>query len=243
MVRACLDGTKTQTRRVVKPKPPADKQRPAWYEPGVMGWAQEEVPAQHWHRVRCPYGHPGARLWVREAWMPDPPCDGTWGYTAWAGSRIGQISAVPERFRKPEFCNYRATWPHKEGSMRWTPGIHMPRWASRITLEVTGVRVERLQDISEADAKAEGCARLYDDEPGYVERDEPDWKLCPQCGGTRLYTSFNHATGGATFDTDCGKCDTYVKRYQHLWTSINGPESWAANPFVWVVEFNRKEEA
>lgn len=143
MVRALIEGTKTQTRRVVADRHLAqiDLSR----TPCRANWSKP-----------MPYGQPGDRLWVRETWMPDPPCDGTWGYTAWAGSRIGQISAVPERFRKPEFCNYRATWPHKEDGMRWTPGIHMPRWASRITLEVTGVRVERLQDISTSDAEAEG---------------------------------------------------------------------------------------
>ena len=67
MVKAILDGRKTVTRRVVKPQPPADKQRSAWYEPGIMGWAPPEIPSQHWHRVRCPYGQPGDRLWVREA--------------------------------------------------------------------------------------------------------------------------------------------------------------------------------
>ena len=118
----------------------------------------------------------------------------------------------------------------------------MPRWASRITLEITGVRVERLQDISEADAKAEGCERLYDDEPGHVYRDEPDWKICPQCGGTRLYTAFNPMTGGALPDTDCLQCDTYVKRYMHLWESINGQGSWDANPWVWVISFPHRTE-
>lgn len=196
MVRALLAGTKTQTRRVVKPQPPADKQRAAWYEPGVMGWAPPEVPSQHWHRVRCPYGRPGDRLWVRETWMPDPPFDGTWGYTAWAGSRIGQIAAVPERFKHPAFCNYRASWLHGTYDLRWTPGIHMPRWASRITLEVTGVRVERLQEISEADAAAEGA-----------------------------YT-----------DPACPAYDAY----RDVWEQINGAGSWAANPWVWVIEFRRQ---
>lgn len=139
MIRALLAGTKTQTRRVVKPE-----------------WLRCLDPEDDRETVlaRCPYGQPGTKLWVREAWMPDPPNDGTWEYTAWAGERIGQIAAVPARFRHPAFCNYAADWLH--GAVRWTPSIHMPRWASRITLEVTGVRVERLGEISESDAWAEG---------------------------------------------------------------------------------------
>lgn len=153
MVRAILTGTKSQTRRVVKPTPQTVRNhRSAVWD----GDPAELMKLLTTAGRRCPYGQPGDRLWVREAWMPDPPCDGTWGYTAWAGSRIGQIAAVPERFQHPAFCNYRASWLHGTDGLRWTPGIHMPRWASRITLEVTEVRVERLQDISEADAQAEG---------------------------------------------------------------------------------------
>lgn len=138
---------------------------------------------------------------MRESWSPDPVADGTWDYTAWAGCRDGQIAGVPERFRHPRFCNYAADWLH--GPIRWTPSIHMPRWASRITLEITGVRVERLQDISEADLEAEGIQELID-------------------------KGVNHD------GTPCGT-------YQVLWDSLNGPDSWAANPWVWIVEFKRVE--
>lgn len=204
MVRAILAGTKTQTRRVVKPVPstlvdgfylPFKDEPNNWH-----GFGGDLI---YWYGS-CPYGQPGDRLWVRETWMPDPPCDGTWGYTAWAGSRIGQIAAVPERFQHPAFCNYRASWLHGTDGLRWTPGIHMPRWASRITLEVTGVRVERLQDISEKDAWAEGCEG-YDDDV---------------TGGKSGYSEFHD-----------------------LWEQINGPESWAANPWVWCVSFRRLEAA
>lgn len=140
MIRAILAGTKTQTRRALLIQP--DRQPEAAAILGdIATWP-------------CRYGEPGDQLWVRESWMPDPPCDGTWNYTSWAGCREGRIAGVPERFRHPAFCNYAADWLH--GPVRWTPSIHMPRWASRIQLEVTGIRVERLQDISEADAVAEG---------------------------------------------------------------------------------------
>jgi len=130
------------------------------------------------------------------------------------------------------WLEYAATPREDEPAYKWRPSIHMPRWASRIDLEVTGVRVERLQDISEADADAEGCERLDS------EREEHDWKLCPKCGGTRLHNALGPNLG-VIFDVDCQHCDTYVKRYQHLWEAINGPGSWAANPWVWVVEFRR----
>ena len=96
----------------------------------------------------------------------------------------------------PQFCDGLAF-----GLARSVPSIHMPRWASRITLEITGVRVERLQDIRETDAQAEGAEPL----------------LVPPDGGSTVYT----------------------EGYRHLWEQINGPGSWDANPFVWVVEFRR----
>ena len=151
MVRALLAGEKTQTRRVVKMKP--HQQIEERDDGAPWPWMYDnERDAEAW--LVCPYGQPGDRLWVRESWSPDPPDVDGWGYTAWAGCREGQIAGVPERFRHPRFCNYAADWLH--GPIRWTPSIHMPRWASRITLEVISVRVERLQDISEADAAAEG---------------------------------------------------------------------------------------
>lgn len=195
MVRACLAETKTQTRRAVK------GMALEWLQPDQFTPEFVADPANH----LCPYGYPGDRLWVRE----------TWAYHLHAQSAA--------RDEDGPFV-YAADGPSAlqvRLATKWTPGIHMFRWASRITLEITEVRVERLQDISEADAKAEGCERLSDDEPGYVERYEFDRNLCPQCGGTRLYTAFNQASGGALPDTDCTRCDTYVNRYRHLWNSIS----------------------
>jgi hypothetical protein len=197
MVRALLAGTKTQTRRVRKP---GGNYRLDLVAPADGGPS------------RCPYGAPGDRLWVREAWMPDPPIDDTWASTQWAGCREGKIAGVPERFRHPRFCNYAADWLH--GPVLWTPSIHMPRWASRIALEVTNVRVERLQDISEADAIAEGVDRF----PGCRQDDDT--------------AAFNRI---GPVDNDSFP----IARYAALWESINGPGSWEANPWVWVVEFQR----
>lgn len=127
MVRALLDGAKTQTRRVVKPQPDSispDGMPARFFHQRAIG---SGYPVQ----IRCPYGQPGDRLWVREAWAPkaiDPECT---------------------------TVAYRATDDECNGP--WKPSIHMHRWASRIDLEVTGVRVERLQDISQSDARAEGA--------------------------------------------------------------------------------------
>lgn len=138
MVRAILAGGKTQTRRVVKgdwththPACPG----------GICGvYVNSDDPAMRLFTgtyLPCPYGAPGDRLWVRETWKPWPN------------------TAGPE-LRGPDDMGaiYAATWD-KSGGHGWKPSIHMPRWASRITLEVTGVRVERVQDISEADCCAE----------------------------------------------------------------------------------------
>lgn len=165
MVRAILAGTKTQTRRVAKlPIDDAldDGERidlawlngdghagPGWYV------AEAEYPEEGSHFVRCPYGVPGDRLWVRETWARgdaycDPEAESVL-YSADGQLVVLGVGGTPDR-------RLGAWIVHEDNrcSVRWRPSIHMPRWASRITLEVTGVRVERLQDISEEDARAEG---------------------------------------------------------------------------------------
>lgn len=139
--------------------------------------------------VSCPYGEPGDRLWCKETWCPDVGCvTSTW---------------------------YRATSPELPpgAGHRWRPSIHMPRWASRITLEITGVRVERLQVISEADAMDEGC------------RPAPMSMTGVYCGADVLAASARE----------------YRDAYRLLWEQINGPGSWDANPWVWVLEFRTLE--
>lgn len=215
MVRAILEGRKSQTRRVVKGRgsrglPEFHGGRGEENDPSAWGWFFDG-PDHHGYEVLarglderhdhglvsmpCPYGEPGDRLWVRETWAHD-------------GSKAPPL--------------YRASWqckrdypgvPCEHGPDRWRPPIYMPRWASRLTLEVTGVRVERLNDISEEDAKAEG-----------VERFDTGW---------RDYSS--ERPGEPT-----GACFAEARdSFRTLWESINGPDSWAANPWVWVVEFKR----
>jgi len=214
MVRAIEAGTKTQTRRVVK--------NPPEY-PGVAKWVFEThpfapsalkgTPAEGLDAAPeravwccedsagsivdvhgdCPYGVPGDCLWVREAF-----------------SNL----ALPSY---PECFVYRADGTHSDGDgigcelpdgCRWMPSIHMPRKACRFVLEVVSVRVERLQEISEEDAVAEGVTI------------RPD----------------AHVAAAVAEDTP-GRME-----FWHLWRSINGTDSWNANPWVWVVEFRKVEE-
>lgn len=155
MVRAILDGSKTQTRRVIKPQP-------VMYEEGQCVHVSDLINDS----LKCPYGIVGDQIWVRETWMPDAPQDGTWADTQFYGCRMSPLSDIPEKFRKPKHCIYKATWSSSE-LVGWKPSIHMPRWASRIQLEITGVRVERLQDITEQDCRAEGAIGGHGSIPGY----------------------------------------------------------------------------
>jgi hypothetical protein len=185
MVRALLAGTKTQTRRAWREQPPA----------GVnIGW----VPGQS----TTPYGKAGDRLWVRETCRGEELPDGLDGVRYLADNAFRPIenteAAVDPWMKLHHYRGLRAAT---------VPGIHMPRWACRITLEITGVRVERLADISEADAQAEGCVLEC---------------MTPTGDDTG---SAIHGPGG----------------FHALWSSINGTESWDANPWVWVVEFRRME--
>jgi hypothetical protein len=187
MVRAILAGTKTQTRRIVKPTPQmvTDRSIQPW-----DGEAADLLGLLTKTGKRCPYGQPGDRLWVRETHAPQADCWGSWErWIRGEGGPAPIIRYAADR-EKPAFVE------------RWRPSIHMPRWASRITLEITGVRVERLKAISEADAAAEGVATWA---PGALSPD-----------GQAAYPS---------------------EQYQWLWQSINGAESWHADPWVWVVEF------
>lgn len=180
MVRAILDGTKTQTRRIVKSEIVLDWLDAAKFNPEFVAHPENDM---------CAHGKIGDLLWVRETWR------------GWV--RINPLNESPKygvaRYVPAKLeCNkldYKAT--SQEDDEPYRPSIHMPRWASRINLEITNIRVERLQDISEEDAKAEGVILSVDG-------------------------LFNHR-----------------EEFYSLWQSINGPESWDSNPWVWVIEFKR----
>lgn len=202
MVNAILNGTKTQTRRIVKnPIPPNAKSITRYlnkqgnevfgFRLGTSSMLGEITELAN---IKCPYGKPCDRLWVRETFL----CD-TNGFI------------------------YRADGDF-EGNAGilggWKPSIHMPRSASRIDLEITGIRVERLQDISEEDAIAEG-----------VERDRGGWK------SYEIIHSGKH--NGERSPLAAFPNQSPLTSYIELWESINGSGSWDFNPFVWVVEFKR----
>nr|WP_301290861.1 hypothetical protein [Robbsia andropogonis] len=199
MVRAILDGRKTQTRRVVKLNVTGRAQR------GKRQWHIDDPDAV----LACPYGQPGDRLWVRETWRgivdinpPDEPLE------------FSVARYVPEQ----KYCRrveYLAT--HDRDGKLWRPPLHMPRWASRILLEITDVRVERLQNCTQSDAVDEG-----------IERSRASFM--PH--GFRLYDK-----PGNVYGTDP------IESYRSLWDILNAARGygWDTNPWVWIVSFKRIE--
>lgn len=213
MVRAILDGRKTQTRRIMKIQPEhsglglrrvIDSKNGS--DDGKYFWSLSDACGL---KIRsksftCPFGSVGDRIWVREAFRVHSRATDVATLVYKASERN---SWTEQTHRVPvSVCNKPAT-PEK-----WTPSLHMPRWASRILLEITDVRVERLNAISEEDARAEGiidggCLNCGEPEPCGCTNPEPD-------------------------ATDA---------FAYLWQSIYGQENWNANPWVWVIEFRRVE--
>jgi hypothetical protein len=210
MVRAILDGTKTQTRRVVKGIPDGFR-FDGFITEGPRGYAGKAVwsPSTNFKycttggvKVACPYGQPGDRLWVKETFMAVPRI-----------AAAGHVIAPRVYYRATDEAQTKGLFH------TWNPSIHMFRKFSRITLEVVSVRVERLQEISEADARAEG---IVSSQIG--------------SGDTRTGLSTVWGLGGVGDYAPSAKI-----AYSELWESINGLDSWDANPWVWVVEFRRVE--
>jgi len=204
MVRALLDGRKTQTRRIVKPQPIPNHRGQFKFDTmtddeGIESyWYIDPL----WGPVRCPYGQPGDRLWVKETHLYVGPGSGSDlpDYVAEARNPVNHT---------PDNCWYRADGDDVD--VTWKPSIHMFRGLSRILLEIVNVRVERLQDISEEDALAEGVS-------------DGDW--------------IEHKGKMTHFNVVVSKnAATAREAYCALFESINGSGSWDANPWVWVVEF------
>ncbi len=210
MVRAILDGRKTQTRRSMKPQPANDIARGTFPNTEAYGWVSSMK-----HKFGsttahfCPFGQPGDRIWVRETFQ-GPLFD---------FEQMESYLDDNSKFEKPEFCQYAADgkpapeYYDAEDNLHcgWRPSIHMPRWASRILLEITDVHVERLNSISEEEARSEGVARLRE---GYWKNYQPGWTQ-------------HQLSARGSFAT--------------LWDSIYGSGEWDRNPWVWVITFKRIE--
>lgn len=215
MVRAILDGRKTQTRRVVKPQigtDPCDKfvhvevtVTDGWYYwwDYICGPGSYDVD-QAYHHIKCPYGEPGDHLYVRETWCPQA-FNGVDGYVGYRADR--------KVFVKSTYGGMHEAARHlldtQDSPIKWKPSIHMPRWASRITLEITDVRVERVQDISGQDAFWEGC-NVYNPADDRIDH----------IGHHPSYS---------------------IGEFKSLWNSTNEKRGygWDVNPWVWVIEFKR----
>ena len=161
--------------------------------------------------IKCPYGQPGDKLWVRETWLyclDDSFLEG-------AKSRnIYKASIHPDWYE---------SYKEKDRFNRWTPSIHMPKSAARIWLEITNVRVERLQAITFEDAKSEGITPLAMSNTQLIQYGQ-------------LYQ--NYLKPANVFNDGV----TSISSFYSLWCKINGEESWNANPWVWVIEFKRIEK-
>lgn len=189
MVRAILDARKTQTRRIVNPNFVIQNGWPFTHpNPSRLGKYVGSLV-----RVECPYGQPGDRIWVKETF------------------RLAHKTTTEAK------VIYRCD-DHEVWGAPWKPSIFMPRWASRITLEITDVRVERVQSITPEDAEAEGL--ISDEFPiggNYVKKYGLEgWQ----------HQWFRQSP---------------VDAYERLWDSLNAKRGfgWSVNPWVWVLEFRK----
>lgn len=231
MVKAILAGRKTQTRRVVKfgksffrgvtGQVQTHYEYKACYplpSGGFVFWSDQVGQAfsdcaykGETGGYRCPYGEPGDRLWVRETWRAAELDSGLDGVRYAADNHFRPIENTPEAadaWGNAHFNKHGK--PYKP--LAWRPSIFMPRWASRITLEVVSIRVERLQDISEQDAQAEGAQHIT---PSAILSVPMPWERRYEPG--------------------------YRLGFEKLWNSINEGRGfgWDVNPWVWVVEFKQ----
>lgn len=198
MVRAILAGTKSQTRRVVKP------QAAVLTDACARAFGVRPPERENTAVVPCPFGMVGDRLWVRETWKPH--FDASDLYTC-IKYRADGAMIKPRNWSPSEgwWCEQR------ENEERWYPSIFMKRSYCRLVLEITSVRVERLREISEADAKAEGV--------------KP--------------SSRNHTAAAVADIFGAREFLAHTSAFATLWEKLNGLGSWEINPWVWVIEFRR----
>lgn len=192
---------------------------------------------------------PGDRLWVRESWRIDDDVCEAWD--AVAVPCIGwiqyQADGASEEVSAPSFKavddlargkRQIVDWDHLPSGYR--PSIHMPRWASRLTLVVEDVRFQRLHEISEADALADGVPFGCEHDPiAEIHGEKAGRTYCPKCGGYGTHGALGDGLG--VIEVDCSGCDTAIKLYRNLWDSMHGDkpgQSWDDNPEVVALTFS-----
>lgn len=208
MVRAILEGRKTQTRRVIKCN---------LHE--FQLWIANQSGKNPNIKNVCPYGEIGDQLWVRETFCLEntyeyhgeihPPNDRPYKHVIPLHYEEEEYFLIPH-YKADGECDILFDDGHGDLKNKWKPSIHMPRWAGRINLLIKNIRIERLQDISEQDALSEGVKD-------------------PLIG-----TEFASPYGA---DYHAGPCTWFAI----LWNKINGSNAWAANPWVWVIEFEKAQ--
>lgn len=196
MVLAILNGSKTQTRRIISPPKGFEG---ATYFPHRAMWATTLKESKPSRPFQC-----GKELWAREAWRV---------HKNYNHLRPGLVHSAMGG--DTGYCvDFRATPRPGDFWGKWRPSIYMPRWASRIMLTITCVRVERLQSINEENAKWEGIHTF----------------------NVRGMEYFHHRPTAPTEE----QFTTAKMAFRDLWQSINGPKSWEENPWVWVISFARQ---
>jgi hypothetical protein len=203
MVNAILDKRKVMTRRL-KGLEEVNKNPESWIARQTYEWQSKHdksvyaimFDGERTIILKCPYGNIGDLLYVRETWVN-------------LGYNNCDFDEYQENYVVFKASENGREWEENMEGWRWKPGIHLPKKDSRIWLEITGIKVERLQDIPEADAMEEGVERI----------------AMPECSGF-----WNYIKNSVGFSSATGS-------FQSLWEKINGPESWAANPWVWAITF------
>lgn len=211
MVRALLAGTKTQTRRVFKPQPTMHDAGDCTVNGhrGNVDYLMREIAPAHWLQIAV-----GDRLWVREAWVPLSPQGNQCAIADATNSMTIDGAHQHKDGRYTAGLGERNYAPGAFDRFKWRPSIHMPRWASRLTLVVTEVRVQRLDEISDEGAIAEGI---------------------------QLWPSGHYGPPPPEDDAEVVVCDNPTEAYMELWNAINGtkqqPDAWSLNPWVAAYTF------
>lgn len=223
-VQGILDGRQTQTRRIVK----AQIDHECWVGtengpvPSLPDWSKVGIAeGKLWcgncgwlalNPLGCPYGKTGDVLYVRETWKPE-------NMKSHDEYLVGVRYKADDSWKQIPIFGPVYNAFHAGKGKSWQPSLFMPKEAARIFLRITDIRVERLQDITEEDAKAEGAEPMHH-----------------RCGGFGYYEA-----GGETMECTCLSWDQgeYCMGFKLLWQSINGPDSWQTNPWVWLVTFER----